>query len=89
MIDVHGYDIRAAMHLIRLLSEGVELMGSGTITLPRPEKELLITIRTGQYGSLERVLTLADILFLEPDRPIPPRFIPAVSCRARKNLCVE
>ena len=27
-------------------------MRSGTITLPRPEKELLITIRTGDYGSL-------------------------------------
>jgi hypothetical protein len=35
-------------------------MRSGTITLPRPEKELLIIIRTGQYGSLERVLTLAN-----------------------------
>jgi hypothetical protein len=40
-------------------------MRSGTITLPRPEKEPLITIRTGQYGSLERVLKLATTLFLE------------------------
>jgi uncharacterized protein len=47
LIDVHGYDIRAAMHVIRLPSEGIELMRSGTITLPRPEKELLITIRSG------------------------------------------
>ncbi|PYX61245.1 MAG: hypothetical protein DMG76_00020 [Acidobacteria bacterium] len=38
------------MHVIRLLNEGIELMRSGSITLPRPEKELLITIRTGQYG---------------------------------------
>jgi uncharacterized protein len=65
LIGVHGYDIKAAMHVIRLLNEGIELMRSGTITLPRPEKELLITIRTGQYGSLERVLTLANSLFLE------------------------
>jgi uncharacterized protein len=65
LIGVHGYDIKAAMHVIRLLNEGIELMRSGTITLPRPEKELLITIRTGQYGSIERVLTLANTLFIE------------------------
>jgi uncharacterized protein len=63
LIGVHGYDIKAAMHVIRLLNEGIELMRCGTITLPRPEKELLITIRTGNYGSLERVLTLANTLF--------------------------
>jgi hypothetical protein len=77
------------MHVIRLLSEGIELMRSGTITLPRPEKELLITIRTGQYGSLGRVLTLANTLFpeLEPADPTA-RFIPAVSCSAsEKRLC--
>jgi predicted nucleotidyltransferase len=65
LIGVHGYDIKAAMHVIRLLNEGIELMRSGTITLPRPEKELLITIRTGNYGSLERVLSLANALFSE------------------------
>jgi len=65
LIGVHGYDIKAAMHVIRLLNEGIELMRSGTITLPRPEKELLITIRTGNYGSLERVLSLANSLFRE------------------------
>jgi uncharacterized protein len=52
MRDVPGYDIKAALHVIRLLNEGIELMRSGSITLPRPEKELLITIRTGNYGSL-------------------------------------
>ena len=47
LIGAHGYDIKAAMHVIRLLKEGIELMRSCTITLPRPEKDLLITIRTG------------------------------------------
>jgi uncharacterized protein len=65
LIGVHGYDIKAAMHVIRLLNEGIELMRSGTITLPRPEKELLVTIRTGNYGSLELVLKLANTLFRE------------------------
>lgn len=68
LIGEHGYDIKAAMHIIRLLNEGIELMRAGTITLPRPEKNLLITIRTGKYGSLERVLNLANSLFLELER---------------------
>ncbi len=68
LIGEHGYDIKAAMHVIRLLNEGIELMRFGTITLPRPEKNLLITIRTGKYGSLERVLTLATSLFEELEK---------------------
>ena len=65
LIGAHGYDIKAAMHLIRLLNEGIELMRSATITLPRPEKDLLSTIRPGNYGSLEHVLSLANTLFDE------------------------
>jgi len=63
LINVHGYDVKAAMHVIRLLNEGIELMRTGFITLPRPERDLLVTIRTGKYGSLERVLNLANTLF--------------------------
>jgi uncharacterized protein len=36
LIGAHGYDIKAAMYVIRLLNEGIELMRSGVITLPRP-----------------------------------------------------
>jgi len=63
LIGKHGYDIKAAMHVIRLLNEGIEFMRDGVITLPRPEKDLLVRIRTGSYGSLERVLGLANELF--------------------------
>jgi hypothetical protein len=65
LIGAHGYDIKAAMHVIRLLNEGIELMRTGTITLPRPEKELLVTIRTGNYGPLERGVELANSLFAQ------------------------
>lgn len=67
LIERHGYDTKAAMHTIRLLHEGIELMRTGFITLPRPEKELLITIRTGQFGSLSEVDRLAADLFKELD----------------------
>jgi predicted nucleotidyltransferase len=89
LIGVHGYDIKAAMHVIRLLNEGIELMRSGTITLPRPEKELLIIIRTGQYGSLERVLTLANTLFLELERAETESQLPEKVDRTRISELVS
>src|SRR5208283_3759256 len=50
----HGYDTKAAMHLIRVLCEGIELMKYGRITLPRPEVVTLKGIRAGDF-SLEGV----------------------------------
>ena len=62
-----GYDTKAAMHIIRLLGEGIEFMQTGQITLPRPEPEhtLLVSIRTGEFGALEDVLMLAEEKFVE------------------------
>jgi uncharacterized protein len=42
------------MHIVRLYGEAKELMESGRITLPRPNREELIEIRLGKY-------TLAEI----------------------------
>ena len=67
-IGKFGYDTKAAMHTIRLLNEGIEFVTTGTITLPRPEKDLLINIRTGDYGSLDKVNDLANQLFAELDK---------------------
>lgn len=76
LIGEHGYDIKAAMHVIRLLNEGLELMRSGVITLPRPEKDSLVTIRTGSYGSLERVLDLARSLFAQLEQAESQSILP-------------
>lgn len=89
LIGVHGYDIKAAMHVIRLLNEGIELMRSGTITLPRPEKELLITIRTGNYGSLERVLSLANSLFRELEEAEASSGLPETADKAKISALVS
>ena len=48
-----GYDVKAAMHVIRLLGEGIEYMSTGRITYPRPDKALLIDIRLGKFGKDE------------------------------------
>lgn len=63
-----GYDLKAAMHMIRMMYEGIEFMQTGAITNPRPEKEMLIDIREGKlsktdvtnsYYELENSLKLA------------------------------
>ena len=89
LIGTHGYDIKAAMHVIRLLNEGIELMRSGTITLPRPEKELLITIRTGNYGSLDRVLNLANTLFAELAQVEAVSLLPEKADRSKISAVVS
>lgn len=83
-----GYDAKAAMHVIRLLNEGIEFIRHGTITLPRPEKDLLITIRTGGYGSLEKVTDLANKLFAELDAAREASSFPDDVDRGRINNLV-
>ena len=53
LIDAHGYDTKAAMHALRILYETHELIGTGKLTLPNPNKDLLIAIRRGEW-SLEK-----------------------------------
>jgi uncharacterized protein len=60
----YGYDVKAAMHTLRLLYECKELLSEGTITLPRPERDFLIRVRTGKY-SMEKVLAFAKDLSKE------------------------
>jgi predicted nucleotidyltransferase len=49
LIEEFGYDPKAALHLLRVLSEGIELMNTGTITLPRPDAEFLKLVRRGKF----------------------------------------
>lgn len=62
--EKYGYDVKAGMHVLRLLYECQELVSTGKITLPRPERDLLIRARTGKY-STEQVLAMAQRLFAE------------------------
>ena len=60
----YGYDVKSAMHVLRLLNECKELVSTGHITLPRPERDFLIRVRTGRF-SMNQVLQMADKLFVE------------------------
>jgi predicted nucleotidyltransferase len=54
VIGKFGYDTKAAMHTLRLLYEGIELMKDHWVTLPRPakERELLLTVRRGEWSEV-------------------------------------
>jgi uncharacterized protein len=63
-----GYDIKAAMHVLRLLHEGIEFVSRGSVTLPRPEPERskLLAVRRGEW-SRDRVIADAGRLFEQLD----------------------
>jgi predicted nucleotidyltransferase len=59
-----GYDVKAAMHALRLLHECKELVSTGRIALPRPERDFLVLVRTGRY-SMDKVIAMAHKLMAE------------------------
>lgn len=80
-ICAFGYDTKAAMHGLRLLYECLELMQKGMITLPRPEKDLLIEVRSGAW-TFEHVLNHAQRLFKEVEGAVARSPLPEKVDRA-------
>jgi predicted nucleotidyltransferase len=77
-----GYDTKAAMHCLRLYFECIELMEKGTITLPRPEKDLLIEVRSGAWmldRLLEEARSLHQIAEMAAERSHLPAIVDAVA----------
>jgi predicted nucleotidyltransferase len=74
-IGKYGYDTKAAMHGLRLLYECMELMQHGRVTLPRPEKDLLIEVRSGSW-TFERVLAHAQRMFREVEDAVKTSPLP-------------
>jgi uncharacterized protein len=60
-IGKFGYDTKAAMHCLRLYFECIELMREQRITLPRPEHDTLVAVRTGEW-TLEHFMREAEEL---------------------------
>jgi uncharacterized protein len=92
-IGKFGYDTKAAMHGLRLLYECLELMQRGTITLPRPEKDLLIEVRSGSWR-FEKVLQHAQRMFKEVEdavksSPLPETVDPGAISRLVAQVHLE
>jgi len=52
-IERYGFCRKSAAHAIRLLKQLIELMETGNIIFPRPDAELLLDIRKGNYTKEE------------------------------------
>ena len=79
--EKYGYDVKAGMHVLRLLYECQELVSTGKLTLPRPERDLLIKARTGKF-SMEKILAMAQRLFAECEEAARHSFLPEKVDRA-------
>lgn len=82
-----GVDWKALSHAVRVNSEAMELLSTGTITFPRPDRELLLKIKLGQlpYEQVAETIEqgLADLYVAhekstlrdEPDREWVDNFV--------------
>ena len=61
LIEKYGYDVKFAMHLLRLLYEGLDILVGKELIYPCPMRTLFSSIRRGEK-SLEWVLDEADRL---------------------------
>ncbi|HMD84659.1 MAG TPA: nucleotidyltransferase domain-containing protein [Terriglobia bacterium] len=91
----YGYDVKAAMHVLRLLHEGIEFVSKGWVTLPRPEPERskLLAVRRGEW-SQDRVIAEAHRLFAELDAavehsPLPERVDLDAIGRLVTEICLD
>lgn len=71
-----AYDPKAAMHMIRMMHEGLEFVKTGKITYPRPEVDELLEIRNGKWARdriITRYLKLEEQLQKAKDTSILPQ----------------
>ena len=78
--EKYGYDTKNALHLVRLLRMGVEILQTGQVNVKRPDADELLEILDGQW-SYEEVLKYAEmmngrikILMAKTDLPPEPDF---------------
>lgn len=57
----HGYDVKHAMHLMRLLRMSHEILRDGKVIVHRPDAEELLAIRNGSFDYEELIKTAEDM----------------------------
>lgn len=85
----HGYDVKHAMHLVRLLRMCREILSTGEVIVKRPDREELLAIRNGAW-SYEQLVGWAE----EEDRALDALYLAstlphAPDRAALDRLCVE
>lgn len=63
LVALHGFDTKYAGHMVRLALQGVELLESGTITLPIPEpwRTWIVELRRGEHSKDEALELTAEL----------------------------
>ena len=64
--DKYKFDTKASSHLIRLMTEGKELLLTGNITFPLPNHEEIRAIKNGKY-SYEEIIEMSETMSKEFD----------------------
>jgi hypothetical protein len=96
LVEAHGYDTKYAMHAARLGYQGLELLGTGRLTLPmrEPDRSRVMAIRTDErsFGEAieeiehveQRLATAVEAtpLQAEPDRAAVDGFLVAAYRRS-------
>lgn len=59
LILKHGYDTKFAMHLLRLLLEGKELLNTGKIEFPLKKKDFLLDVKKGRY-TINEIMSISE-----------------------------
>lgn len=87
--EKYGYDTKHAMHLYRLVDECKELLATGKIILPRPDREHLLAIRNGLY-KYEQLMERFDDINAELDELYYNSVLPKKAKVGKADkLCVE
>jgi hypothetical protein len=79
LVELYGFDTKYAMHMVRLGVQGVELLGTGRITLPLAEPWLswCRALRRGEHSKEEAIEATADLerqlVALRETSPLPER----------------
>lgn len=59
LIEKHGFDVKFAMHSVRLLTSAIEILETGDFSTYRGNRELLLDVRNGKY-SFNEVLDMIE-----------------------------
>lgn len=55
----YGYDCKSAVHLYRLMKQGLEILETGKVIVDRPDAKEMLAIRNGEW-SYEKVLAISE-----------------------------
>jgi len=85
----YGYDTKHAMHLVRLMRMGLEILSTGKVIVKRPDAEELLSIRAGAWSYGQLLDFAADMEIKIQDASITSTLPRAPDRDALDKLCIS